>query len=157
MIYLFTFNRWNKLPNIPVPRAFTSAVFVPGEGPILVGGRVSIGGWFDWKRLKDVYTIKFNSKREYGDCYNSSWDNLPQMLQGRLSPGISYFNQHVFVAGTIYSGHLDVECLRYPSENPETPQWTIVSYLNISPICPMGLVNYNRRLLLTSKINVYEI
>ncbi|KAM7532617.1 hypothetical protein Aperf_G00000131292 [Anoplocephala perfoliata] len=122
-IYKGNYNRWVSLPNKPGPRLFTSAVFVPSEGAVVMGGIYKEANEF--KGSKAVQLLRIKSGEE--SSRNWSWHDLPLMLHGRASPGVAYFRGQIFVAGCLLAQHYDIECLKYPTGQNQTPQWTRVS------------------------------
>ncbi|KAM7539333.1 hypothetical protein Aperf_G00000050522 [Anoplocephala perfoliata] len=134
-------NRWTKLPNMPIARAASSAVVIPNEGILVVGGRIYGATW------KLFNTNQAHILQSTGD-QKWEWKNLPSMLSERIKPGIVYFKGTVFVAGGNVADHFDIEMLPMSFSNTPEPQWMFVSLMEFPPQHPYSFIVADERLFL---------
>ena len=132
----------------------TAAVCIPGEGVLVVGGvfyKPSI-----WERIRRKPEQTYFSKEAQilkgelegvGD-QKWTWLSLPSMTTERINPGMAYFEGSVFVAGGNTGAHYDIEQMRYPTELNTTPQWTVVSLMEVPLGYPCNLFVFNEQMLL---------
>ncbi|VUZ51942.1 unnamed protein product [Hymenolepis diminuta] len=144
MSTIFILSSWVALPDMPKARINLSAVHVPDEGFIVVGGAGNKENKF--RHLNDVHLLRFKSGGASKDKW--LWENLPPMLEGRNLPGITYYNGRVFVAGSTGDSYIDIESMWYPTVPNEDPQWMFVSLIEIPFHFPVSFIELNGTLLL---------
>ncbi|KAM7539182.1 hypothetical protein Aperf_G00000050476 [Anoplocephala perfoliata] len=134
-------NKWTELPNMPTARAASSAVVIPEEGVLVVGGRNhGFANRLTYKKQAEIL-------QSTGD-QRWTWSRLPSMLSERTMPGIAYFNGSVFVAGGNVTNHFDIEMMQMPPPVNSKHQWVFVSLMEFPPRHPYSLIAVNERLFL---------
>lgn len=140
--------RWILLPQMPSPRTATSAVAVPKEGILVVGGRTPN---LVKKFVSTNHTqILQNNLKTTGE-QKWIWSRLPSMLSERIKPGVAYFDGSVFVAGGNVAKHFDIEMMLISPEGISKSQWVFVSLMEYAPQYPYSLIVANERLFLMCK------
>uniref|UniRef100_A0A5K3FIU3 BTB domain-containing protein n=1 Tax=Mesocestoides corti TaxID=53468 RepID=A0A5K3FIU3_MESCO len=135
-------NRWTPLPDMPTARDASGAVYVPDIGFVVVGGYSDDGEYVNTAELLTVTS-------EVDGHVNSSWRQLPPMLEGREGPAVAYFRGHVIVAESNPVKNISVESLRLSRADNDPGQWTRLSGLGKGNGWPTSLVVYNDSLLLS--------
>lgn len=145
---------------MPTARAKTSAVCIPSEGVLVVGGEYHEyvnSSWFSTgtRTISPCNLVQLlRGDLEGGSEQKWSWTQLPSMVCKRKYPGIAYFNGSVFVAGGNVGGHFDIEQMRYPVGANTKAQWTIISLMELPPMHPYSLVVHNGRMLLICEFTI---
>ncbi|KAM3174263.1 hypothetical protein ACTXT7_010882 [Hymenolepis weldensis] len=127
------------------PRTATSAVAVPEEGILVVGGRTPNFV----KKLVNTNQAQIlqNNLKTTGE-QKWIWLHLPPMLSERIKPGVAYFDGSVFVAGGNVAKHFDIEMMQISPQGISKSQWVFVSLMEYAPQYPYSLIVANERLFL---------